>query len=64
MITYKKINNYITLVYLDKKKMGKIKKRDMLSGGFTFQYFPAGQVDGGEMFDTLSECEISLERDV
>ena len=44
--------------------MGKIKKRDMLSGGFTFQYFPAGQVDGGEMFDTLSECEISLERDV
>jgi len=54
MITYKEIEE--TIVYLDGKKVGIIKR---VIGGY--QYFPKGSKKGGEVFFLLSSVKKSLE---
>lgn len=43
-------------VFLDNRFVGVIKKID----GRGWQYFPAGQKEGGEIFKRISNCEKSL----
>lgn len=56
MITYEYIREELHAVFLEGKRVGKIKKTE-----FGFQYFPKGSNLVGEPFDTLEECKESLE---
>ena len=47
-----------TAVYLDKKLVGNIYRVDITS----WQYFPKGHKEGGEMFPSLALCKKSLEQ--
>jgi len=44
------------MVFLDNKKVGKIKCRS-----YGYRYYPKGAKTGGELFPTLEECQKSLE---
>lgn len=58
IIEYEWVSEYITVVFLDRKRVGKIRKVD--NG---YKYFPLGANVGGELFNTLEECKQSLERE-
>ena len=65
MITYKTTNTYplkCVAVYLDKKYVGDIFERTWTLFGKGWQYFPKGQKEGGEMFQSLALCKKSLEK--
>lgn len=62
-ITYHDLERGQIAVYLGRKRVGVIKRRDGIrpKGKPGFQYVPLGQRQGGEVFPTLAECKRSLE---
>lgn len=65
MITYKKVNRNIR-VYLDGRAIGTIRlvAAKVLDTGKVqsgYRYFPNGQREGGEVFDTVEACKKSLD---
>jgi hypothetical protein len=55
-ITYKEVSGAEVAVFLEGRRVGTI--RPMLAG---FRYFPLGQRQGGEKYQTLAEVKRSLE---
>jgi len=55
-IRYEWVRDDLTAVFLDEKRVGKIKKD---SDGY--RYYPKGHNIAGEAFSTLGECKESLE---
>ena len=58
MITYEFVKETLHAVFLDGKRVGKIKKTDL-----GWQYFPKGSKFVGDPFSTLEDCKYSLEED-
>lgn len=56
IITYEYVRESLHIVFLEGRRIGKIKKT--VNG---FQYFPMGSKLVGDPFDTLNECKQSLE---
>lgn len=57
MLEYEWVKDNLTIVFLDRKRVGKIK---LVGDGW--RYFPKGSCkSGGDPFKTLEECKVSLE---
>lgn len=63
MMTFKsKKNKTGTRVFLDGKRVGTILHHSKHHQGHQgFIYYPLGQKEGGEKFNTLDECKLSLQ---
>ena len=59
-ITYKATLGGYLSVYLDKKKVGRI-KAVLKNNKIKYCYQPANSSQQGDMFDTLNECKKSIE---
>jgi hypothetical protein len=58
MITYTPIPPDKWKVHLEGKPIGEIRRSKA-----GYQYFPKGQKEGGDIFESLHECKRSLESD-